>query len=88
MEEERERVISRRRFLRQLGVTLAAAIGVGALASSASALLSQCCKDCNQCGQCDTGKCFCFCDCTGVSDSYCWTAAQGCLSGGCVQCPC
>jgi hypothetical protein len=80
---------SRGKFLKRLGVTLAAAIGVaGALASSALATPGQCCKDCGQCGSCGSGKCYCFCDCSGISQSYCWTASQGCLSSGCVSCPC
>ena len=80
---------SRGRFLKRLGLTLAAAVGVaGALASSAFATTGQCCKDCGRCNSCGSGKCYCFCDCSGIGSSYCWTASQGCLSSGCVSCPC
>lgn len=87
--KELEKTTSRGRFLKRLGLTLAAAVGVaGALASSALATPGQCCKDCGQCGSCGSGKCYCFCDCSGIGQSYCWTASQGCLSSGCVSCPC
>lgn len=81
---------SRRSFLRRLGVTFAAAVGAGTLAKAAFATLNQCCYNCSSCGQCDTfhpEKCYCLCDC-GSSGSYCWTVSTGCLTGGCVGCPC
>jgi peroxiredoxin len=80
---------SRGQFLKRLGITLAAGVGVAAaLASSARAGSGQCCIDCGTCGSCGGTNCFCFCDCSGIGKSYCWTASQGCLSSGCVGCPC
>jgi hypothetical protein len=76
---------SRKRFLRQLGMTLAAAIGAGTFAKSAFAF-NNCCKNCASCGTC-SGGCWCFCDCSGAgTQSYCSTVS--CLSAGCVTCPC
>lgn len=77
---------SRKRFLKQLGVALAAAIGFGALASSAYAA-GNCCYD-PSCGDCTGGK-YCFCDCSAAGEpSYCFTQPPGCVTTGCVQCPC
>ncbi len=85
---------SRGKFLKRLGLTLAAGIGVaGVLASSAFATPGRCCvvsgdTNCTQtgCGSC-SGGCICKCDCTGIGESYCWTGH--CLSPGqCVNCPC
>lgn len=82
---------SRTRFLKHLGLTLAAGIGfAGALARPAYAA-GNCCKDCG-CGSagCGSGECFCFCDCSQVQEqSYCYTVVPaGCISTGCEQCPC
>lgn len=84
----------RRGFLKRLGLTLAAGIGVaGVLASSAFADPGQCCvvandEDCSEtgCGSC-SGGCICHCDCSGIGESYCW--ANHCRSPGtCESCPC
>lgn len=85
--EDAETRTSRPRFLRQVAVTLAAAVGAGALAARAYALPGQCCKDCGRCGACG-GGCYCHCDCTGIGESYCWTINTACLSEGCRPCPC
>lgn len=91
-DEQPEEKTSRKRFLRQVGMTLLAAIGAGALAEAAFANPGQCCYDCGGCGGCSTpdapNGCYCRCDCTGISQSYCWNYYTGCLSGGCVSCPC
>jgi hypothetical protein len=78
---------TRRRFLRQLGVTVLAAVGAGALAQSAFAV-NNCCPS-DQCGTCQAngipGK-FCFCNCSGVgTTSYC---TNDCVTGSCISCPC
>jgi hypothetical protein len=85
--EETETRTSRPRFLKQVAMTLAAAVGAGALAARAQANPGQCCYNCTDCGSC-SGGCFCFCDCTGIGQSYCWTAGQACIEGGCRSCPC
>lgn len=90
-DEAAESRTSRPVFLKRLGATLAAAVGVAAvLASSARAAPGQCCYDCS-CGNCTFGSppqngCRCFCDCSGIGKSYCWDAQ--CSTGGCVSCPC
>jgi len=89
--EAEERRTTRPRFLRQVAVTLAAAVGAGALASRAWATPGQCCfnQDCSHCG--GTGTRWCYCDCTGISGSYCWTnGTNACLAStdSCVPCPC
>lgn len=83
---------SRGTFLKRLGTTLAAAVGVAAaFAASARAAAGVCCvgdyPTCSQCGSCNRGEgCFCFCDCTGIGKSYCWTHV--CRQNGCQSCPC
>jgi hypothetical protein len=88
--EQNEKKSSRSRFLRQLGVTLAAAVGAGALAARANAYPGECCRDCNQCNTCGDGGCYCWCDCTGISQSYCMTFSDGCRGShqACTICPC
>lgn len=84
---------SRGSFLKRLGTTLAAAVGVAAvLATSARAAAGQCCVSdyptCSQCSSCGSGStagCICFCDCTGIGKSYCWNV---CRRNGCQSCPC
>lgn len=84
--------INRGRFLRQVGVTLAAAMGAGALASHAFAAPGQCCEEpgcgeCDRCGGTETNPaCICYCDCTGISESYCWP--DHCVDNTCIPCPC
>lgn len=82
-------------FLKRLGLTLAAGIGVaGVLATSAFADPGQCCArlndpNCEDCGSsgCGSGQCICRCDCTGIGDSYCFTGH--CQQPGyCESCPC
>jgi len=80
---------TRGRFLKRVGMTLAAAVGVAAAYAAPAYAAGNCCKDCGRCGTCASGKCFCWCDCSAVGgQSYCWTAQSGCLSSGCVPCPC
>lgn len=80
---------TRTRFLKQLGATLAAAVGAGIFVSAASAVVGQCCKDCAHCGGCGGNNCYCQCDCTGIPPgSYCMTNPTGCLASGCIRCPC
>jgi hypothetical protein len=89
--DENENMTSRGRFLKRLGATLAAAVGMGVFASTARATAGQCCKDCNRCGQdsnCNGSRCYCFCDCDSIGPSYCLTSSAGCLSGGCIACGC
>jgi hypothetical protein len=86
--EEIEVRTSRTRFLKQLGVTLAAAVGAGVFAGRARATPGQCCYNCG-CGGCGGSNCYCHCDCTGIGDSYCLTSNAGCLaSGHCISCGC
>jgi hypothetical protein len=78
---------SRKRFLRQIGVTMLAAVGAGALARSAFAT-NNCCAN-SSCGVCQTSQgngLYCFCSCPG-GGSYC---SSICIIGGsgCVMCPC
>lgn len=90
-DEQRMGKTGRKRFLRQLGVTLIAAVGAGALAEAAFANPGQCCPDCSRCGTCAGGTgCYCYCDCTGISSSYCWNLDNpGCRTNStCVSCPC
>jgi hypothetical protein len=82
---------SRRRFLKQLGVTVAAAFGaVSAMAATARAASGNCCRNCDECGNifCAQNECHCLCDCGG--SSYCWTGPGSCRAEGAggVSCPC
>jgi hypothetical protein len=88
--EQIEKRTGRMRFLKQLGVTLAAAVGAGAFASAARATAGLCCRDCSRCPSCGTGQCYCYCDCTGIGESYCLTTPSGCFALGhsCVTCGC
>jgi hypothetical protein len=88
--DDHAKTTSRVRFLRQVGVTLAAAVGAGALASAAKAS-GNCCAtsgDPHGCGSCGTGKQFCWCNCSAAgTNSYCWPG--GCVTiGNCIACPC
>ena len=82
---------SRTRFLKQLGLTLVAGLGLAAAFARPAYAAGNCCKDCG-CGSagCGSGECFCFCDCSQVqTQSYCYTVVPaGCISTGCKQCPC
>lgn len=79
---------SRIRFLKQLGMTLAVGVGAAAAFARPAFAAGNCCRDCS-CGSCGGGNCYCFCDCSAVqTQSYCYTQPAGCLSTGCVQCPC
>jgi hypothetical protein len=92
--ENTETRTTRTSFLKRLGTTLAAAVGIaGAFASQAFALPGQCCHDCTCGGCCDgcpEGKCWCRCDCTGISESYCWyNPNHACVNPSqCASCPC
>jgi hypothetical protein len=90
-EKEQNERTSRSRFLRQLGVTLAAAVGAGALAARAKAFPGDCCYDCG-CGGCTPPQggsgCYCWCDCSGIGQSYCLQHSSGCVSQGCTICAC
>jgi hypothetical protein len=69
---------SRGRFLKRLGVTVAAAVGAGALAKNAFA--SELCCANSSCGSCSGGF-FCSCSCSGC--------VAICLAPGqCTACPC
>lgn len=85
--EETEKT-SRPRFLRQLGVTLAAALGVGVFAKQAFAS-TLCCWD-SGCATCNVNATtpghHCSCDCF----PGCWNDSP-CISDeshGCISCPC
>jgi len=89
---EIEETSTRGSFLKRLGMTLAAGVGVAAaFASAAFAEPLKCCRDCS-CGTCTdvANGCRCRCDCSGIGKSYCWTEGPGtpCLGSGCVNCPC
>jgi hypothetical protein len=92
--EENEHPTNRRRFLKQVALTLAAAVGMGALARPASALPGQCCRDCDGCGSCvkdQTPGCYCKCDCSGTgTEDYCIYTEQGCRTQweSCILCGC
>lgn len=66
-------------FLRQLGVTLAVAVGAAALSSAAKAshVAGHACPG----GGCNPGQC--LCNCTGISENYC---VDNCTE--CRSCPC
>lgn len=81
--EAAQKPTTRRRFIRQLGMTLAAAVGAGVLAKSAFAVEGDCCRDCG-CGSC-AGGCYCRCDC-GAGGTYCYTVIAGCIQSGDSAC--
>ncbi|MGE5105758.1 MAG: hypothetical protein ACM3NZ_13490 [Betaproteobacteria bacterium] len=88
-EPKEEARTTRPRFLRQLGVTLATAVGAGILARTAFAAEGQCCRDCDNCGHCGGDSCWCTCQCS--SGNYCFTGVgAACIApnGGCITCPC
>ena len=80
--ESTEHRSDRRRFLRRLGVTLAAGVGVLAVPGVAHAAY-QCCLDNTHCsGVCPSGQFWHFCHCP--DGTYC-----ACMGGtGCVLAPC
>jgi hypothetical protein len=65
---EPDTVSSRRTFLRRMGLTLAAGLGVLAIPARAKATTGQCCPR-DSCGPCTNTIPF-YCDCGGP-DSYC-----------------
>lgn len=71
------------RFIRQIGLTIAAAVGAGALAPNAYATLNCCRQDCG--ANCSGGQVQYFCVCTGISQDYCgcFNPGQNCISGPC-----
>lgn len=75
---------SRTGFLKQLGATLAAGIGVLAFASSSRADVLNCCPDSN-CGPCSGNLQPKRCDCSGIGQSYCacMNCGQNCCNGPC-----
>lgn len=84
-----ENTSTRGSFLKRLGITLAAGVGVAAaFASGALADPNRCCTDCAQCGNqgCAGTACHCHCDCSGIGESYCWFA--GPCTTSCINCPC
>jgi hypothetical protein len=90
--ESTESSTTRPGFLKRLGVTLAAGVGVaGVLASRAFATPGQCCFD-TTCGNCDGGegqKYYCMCDCSGIGSNYCYVTPSACLyQHQCISCPC
>jgi hypothetical protein len=85
--EENENRTSRGRFLKQLGLTLGAAVGVGALAAPAFANPGTCCYD-TTCGSCGSEGWF-WCRCQCFDYNYCWTSEHACRgSFQCFSCPC
>jgi hypothetical protein len=63
---------SRGIFLRRVGMTLAAAVGVLAVPARARAVLGKCCLDNTRCsGTCPTGQYLHYCDCGDPASSYC-----------------
>jgi hypothetical protein len=71
-------------------VTRTMSVGLGIAPSSAEQpTAGQCCKSCTQCGRCGgVNHCFCFCNCSGIGTSYCWTSGTGCIQSGCISCVC
>lgn len=80
---ENEARYGRGRFIRQVGLTLAAAVGAGALASNAYATLNCCQQNCRS--DCPGGTAAHWCVCTGISQDYCgcFVPSQNCISGPC-----
>jgi hypothetical protein len=85
-----EQRTSRGRFLKRMGVFVAAAVGAGTLAKSAFAN-GVCCwnSSCPTCGVDGSPGHQCLCPCGGGND-YCWSLS--CFkdsTGGCLSsCPC
>lgn len=77
---------SRARFIRQLGVTLAAGIGAIALPSLASAQRArpdfqyQCCPNPNLCGYCPNGQPAFRCTCPSGNFCTCQFTGAGCTN--------
>lgn len=79
--------VTRPRFLKQLGVTLAAAVGLASFASRAFGGTGNCCENCFQCSACSVSTCVCYCDCSQVGGkNYCFTGSP--CQSGCQPCPC
>lgn len=89
--EELERSTSRGRFLRQLGITVAAGTGALAFTQRSRAVVNNCCPDVNgRCNNsnCPSGQVHFFCDCSpGGLQSYCTSdcvlPGSGCHNGPC-----
>lgn len=76
---------SRTRFLKQLGATLAAGVGVLAFASNTGAQVLNCCPD-TSCGPCGGNLQPKRCDCSIIGEgSYCacMNCGQNCCNGPC-----
>lgn len=81
---EKETKYGRGRFIRQIGLTLAAAVGAGALAPNAYAVLNCCRQNCMTCTDPNFPNSY-FCTCTGIGSDYC-TCSH--LSANCYSGPC
>lgn len=93
MDEETEKKTTRKRFLKQLGVTLAVGVGAGAFASTALAdhQAGHCCPSgsgpCTHPGDptsCPQGQNLFHCNCSGIGQDYCLCTTQTqCYNGPC-----
>jgi hypothetical protein len=79
-----EQTTSRGQFLRRVGVTLAAGIGVAAFPGEARAYVNCCPSSCNPGTQCPTGQQPFYCNCGGGGQDYC--VCHDC--GDCYNGPC
>ncbi|MEX2646211.1 MAG: twin-arginine translocation signal domain-containing protein [Gaiellaceae bacterium] len=80
-----ERRTNRRKFLRGVGVTLAAAIGAAALSGKAHAIINECCYDPINCPSCPGTQVPYFCNCDPFEDDYCICRDEntGCFEAAC-----
>lgn len=77
--------LSRKKFMRRVGVTVAAALGIGALLPASAFATNNCCRNATLCtGPCDPNTTWYYCDC-GTS-SYC--VCQDVNTPLCYQGPC
>lgn len=77
---------SRRRFLRQIGITLGVAAGAALYPAIAQAV-TNCCPAGGRCtGSCPSGQSLYFCEC-GPGSDYC-ICHNTILGGGCYGGPC
>lgn len=75
---------SRGRFLRGVGLTLAAAVGAAAYPAVARASVNCCPTSGCETLQCGPGERRFFCDCAPGLPSYCiCSTSPGCYTGGC-----
>ncbi len=80
-----ETATTRPRFIRHVGLAVAAGLGIAALRPEAAFAVNNCCP--SECGSCSHPLTVYYCDCSSAgTESYCTSQCvhpQGCYNGPC-----